>query len=281
MTLDLTVSHTTRQTYTEPVPYGLLQARLTPKPRPDQEVLSWRITVAGGQIETSYTDQHLNPVTLISVLAGGSELEITCAGVVRVTDRAGVVGPHRGGAPLWLFERTTPLTRPGPAVRRLVKTVEQETQDSDPVARLHALSDMVAKTVRYEAGRTDAATSAEQAADAGHGVCQDHAHVFIAAARAMGYPARYVSGHLMLEDRADQQAGHAWAEAHADGLGWVGFDVSNEICPDARYIRVATGLDYQEAAPLTGPVPGPAVAALEVAVAVSVAAQSQAQQQQN
>ena len=83
-------------------------------------------------------------------------------------------------------------------------------------------------------------------------MCQDHAHVFIAAARLMGYPARYVSGYLMMNDRVHQDASHAWAEAYVDMLGWVGFDVSNGISPDPRYVRVATGRDYREAAPISG-----------------------------
>ncbi|MEL6453027.1 MAG: transglutaminase family protein, partial [Pseudomonadota bacterium] len=68
----------------------------------------------------------------------------------------------------------------------------------------------------------------------------------------MGFPARYVSGYLMLDDTQAQDAMHAWAEAHVDGLGWVGFDVSNGISPDDRYIRVATALDYRGAAPISG-----------------------------
>jgi len=68
----------------------------------------------------------------------------------------------------------------------------------------------------------------------------------------MGFPARYVSGYLMMEDRVHQDASHAWAEAHVEGIGWVGFDVSNGISPDERYVRVATGLDYTEAAPVSG-----------------------------
>ena len=86
----------------------------------------------------------------------------------------------------------------------------------------------------------------------GRGVCQDHAHIFIACARHLDYPARYVSGYLMMDDTTDQTAMHAWAEAYIEGLGWVGFDVSNGISPDARYVRVATGLDYSDASPITG-----------------------------
>ena len=99
-------------------------------------------------------------------------------------------------------------------------------------------------------------------------MCQDHAHIFIGAARALGIPARYVSGYLMMNDRIEQEAAHAWAEAQVDGLGWVGFDVSNGISPDPRYVRVATGRDYRDAAPVTGISFGAATEDLHVDVAV-------------
>ena len=95
--------------------------------------------------------------------------------------------------------------------------------------------------VEYRIGSTHVGTTAEEAVEAGSGVCQDHAHIFVGAARMLDIPARYVSGYLMMNDRIDQEATHAWAEAHIEGLGWVGFDISNGISPDARYVRVATG----------------------------------------
>jgi transglutaminase-like putative cysteine protease len=110
----------------------------------------------------------------------------------------------------------------------------------------------VLEAAGYSAGHTDAETPAEEALVAGRGVCQDHAQIFIGCARLLGVPSRYVSGYLMMDDRVEQEAGHAWAEAHVDGLGWVGFDVSNGISPDPRYVRIATGRDYREAAPVTG-----------------------------
>src|SRR3546814_19453731 len=70
--------------------------------------------------------------------------------------------------------------------------------------------------------------------------------------RHLGHPARYVSGYLMMNDRTRQDATHAWAEAHFDHIGWIGFDISNGHSPDQRYIRVATGLDYRDAAPVRG-----------------------------
>ena len=78
----------------------------------------------------------------------------------------------------------------------------------------------------------------------------------------------------MMNDRVDQEAGHAWAEAHVDALGWVGFDVSNRMCPDERYVRVATGLDAREAAPVAGLSFGAAGESLEVAIQIQSQNQS-------
>src|SRR5690606_677556 len=101
-------------------------------------------------------------------------------------------------------------------------------------------------------GATGAATTAEEALAVGRGVCQDQAQIFAAAARALGFPARYVSGYLMMSDTADQLASHAWAEAHLSSIGWVAFDPSNAISPDERYVRLAVGRDYRDAAPVSG-----------------------------
>ena len=102
--------------------------------------------------------------------------------------------------------------------------------------------------------------------------------MFISAGRLIDVPMRYVGGYLRMDDRERQEAGHGWAEAHVPGLGWVGFDIANQICPDERYIRVATGCDYGEAAPITGIDVGAGDTRLDVEVCV--AAQERQQQQQ-
>ncbi len=103
-------------------------------------------------------------------------------------------------------------------------------------------------------------------------MCQDHAHIFIAAARTLGIPARYVTGYLLMEDTSDgagpAEAHHAWAEAWVESLGWVGFDVANRICPTERYVRLAAGLDAGYAAPIVGSRRGGADEKLDVSVAV-------------
>lgn len=248
--MQLAITHQTTYRFDHPAIYGLQQVRLTPKSRKEQVVEGWTMDVTGGRFETSFTDHHANVVSLLSLEPGASEIAIRCSGTVRTEDHLGVVGRHSGFVPLWLFSRSTELTRAGPNVRRLAKGLKDE-YDAD-LDLLHALSARILEAVSYEVGETDAATTADAAIERGMGVCQDHAHIFIAAARALDYPARYVSGYLMMNDRVEQDATHAWAEAHVEGLGWVGFDISNGISPDARYVRVATGLDYREAAPVAG-----------------------------
>ena len=248
--MHLNISHLTRYHYDAPVHYALLQVRLTPKSRAGQKVVNWRTTIEGGRRELEFEDQHNNHVMLVSFTAGEIELSIQSQGEVETTDNNGIIGAHGGCAPIWYFERPTPLTEPGPRLKQLVKSLGDDFDGE--IARLHALSGLIGETVAYQPGRTQAETSAEEALSHGHGVCQDHAHIFIAGARLMGLPARYVSGYLMMNDRVEQDASHAWAEAHIAGVGWVGFDVSNDICPDERYVRVATGLDYRDAAPISG-----------------------------
>jgi transglutaminase-like putative cysteine protease len=245
----LTISHTTSYHYDAPVPYGLQQLRLRPKSRPGQTVINWDISVDGGRREVSYEDEHANTVDLISFDSGQTDFTIHCQGAVDVEDHSGIVGRQTGYVPLWLFQRSTVLTRPGPLARALTKEVSVRKRDLDT---LHDLSSHILARVPYSTAQRASDLTSEQALEAGHAVCQDHAHIFLTTARLLGYPARYVSGYLMMDDRVNQDASHAWAEAHVDDLGWVGFDISNGISPDARYVRVATGLDYRQAAPISG-----------------------------
>ncbi|MBN8890137.1 MAG: transglutaminase family protein, partial [Rhodospirillales bacterium] len=140
---------------------------------------------------------------------------------------------------------------------------------------LHALMGAVHGRVAYVVDATTQQTTAAAAFADGRGVCQDHAHIMIAAARALGMPARYVTGYLLLEgDEAEASvAHHAWAEAWVEELGWVGFDAANCLCPTDRYVRLAVGLDAASAAPIRGVRRGTGAEHLCVDVAVRLAGQ--------
>ena len=278
--LKLQVRHTTHYAFGEPVVHALQRLRLTPKETQGQRIIDWRMGLDNAQVELQYDDQHFNHVTLISLAPGAREVTVTCEGLVETEDNAGVIGRHSGHLPLWSFLRQTPLTKPGPRMRTLLRDMPA-TDSTAPLDFLHALAALVRDRIAYETGRTHSATTAEEAANHGYGVCQDHAHIFIGAARAAKIPARYVSGYLLMKDRIEQVATHAWAEAHVEGLGWVGFDVSNGISPDPGYVRVATGSDYRDAAPVTGISIGAAEEVLTVAVAVEAHPAGQQQQYQS
>jgi transglutaminase-like putative cysteine protease len=137
------------------------------------------------------------------------------------------------------------------------------------LAAAHRLSAAVADAIAYRPGATHAHTTAAEALALGEGVCQDHAHAMIACARFQGLPARYVSGYLFATaDGTQHEAAHAWAEVFIAGLGWVGFDPANRCCPDERYIRLGSGLDAQDAAPIRGIARGNGEETLDVTVAV-------------
>ena len=246
----LKIRHLTSYEYDAPVQYGLQQLRLRPKTSAGQSILDWQLQVEGGLLELEFEDQHCNHVDLVSIEPGRQQVHIVCEGEVETGNQAGVIGHHQGYTPLWLFERSTALTMAGPQIRKLVAKLGADFEND--IARLHALSAEVLGHMEYRTASTHSQTTAEDAFAAGYGVCQDHAQVLLAAARLMGYPARYVSGYLMMSDRVQQDASHAWAEVHVDDIGWVGFDVSNGISPDERYVRIATGLDYRDAAPISG-----------------------------
>jgi transglutaminase-like putative cysteine protease len=265
--LQIAISHTTQYRFDIAPLHGLQRLRLRPKSTQGQAVVQWNMAVDGGQIQAEYDDHNHNHTALMSLNADVQEVAIHCTGLVETSDNAGIIGHHAGFMPLWAFADQTALTQPGAGMRALATGYDRH--DPDRLGQLHSISAAVREAVRYEIGHTNAATTAEDALTAGHGVCQDHAHLFIGMARMIGIPARYVSGYLLMNERMDQEAGHAWAEAHVAGLGWVGFDVSNAISPDDRYVRVATGRDYRDAAPVTGVSLGAGGSELSVQLQVS------------
>ena len=271
----LKISHTTEYTYDDPVQYSLQRLRLTPRSGPTQKVLSWKTSVEGAKLEVGYDDQFQNFTELVSLNGEQHSIRIVAEGEVETIDKAGVLGPHTAYAPLWLYRRETPLTKPGKLIREMVKSLDA----ADDLPKLHQLMSRIKARIIYTPGTTNAATTAEQAMELKTGVCQDHAHVFIAAARQMGFPARYVSGYLHMPGNPAQTASHAWAEAYVESLGWVGFDAANDICPNEDYVRVACGLDYKDACPISGMIHGVSEETMKVAVMVEGPSQSQSQSQ--
>ena len=247
--MKLMITHRLTYSYDAPVLYGLQQLRLTPRSDTHQRVSAWQVQIEGGSQELSFADQYDNHCTLVQADHGTREVTLLIDGEIETTGSDGIYGKVYGAAPLWHFRQSTPRTTAGRGIAGLARQI---TDPRGVLSELHGLSEAILHDVPYLHDRTDVDTAAEQALEAGGGVCQDHAQIFIAAARHAGLPARYVSGYLMMDDQAEQDATHAWAEAHVEGLGWVAFDVSNGISPDERYVRLAVGRDAKDAAPVSG-----------------------------
>lgn len=274
----IAIRHTSHYQYDQPVPYALQRLRLRPQSCPGQTVLDWQVTVDGVEPTVSYVDGLGNHVDFVRYERNMREIAIVAAGTVDTEDRAGIFGTVDGLVPPWIFERETPLTRAGEQVKALAADLRAEGAQ---LQSMHGLMSTIHDRIAYQPGTTEVSTDAETALLNRQGVCQDHAHVFIAAARALNVPARYVSGYLLMDGVAKQTASHAWAEAYLDGLGWVGFDAANNTCPDERYVRIATGLDYRGAMPVSGIHTGQGAETLTVEISVlpSQASQSQSQRQ--
>lgn len=266
----ISVHHRTRYVYDTETRYSVQSLRLTPQSFPGQRVLEWSIDAPGIDKALSFRDCYGNLVHQITVTKPHKEVVIDVKGVVETEDRAGIVNCVVEVAPLAVYTRVTPQTMPSAEILALARA----GSDKDVLGRLHALMHATRDAIEYVPGATDAHTSAAEALGDGKGVCQDHAHVMIAAVRALGQPARYVSGYLV----GEAEAGHAWLEAHVEGLGWVGFDPTNRVCPTDSYVRVAAGLDAATASPVRGARRGGGKEELEVAVEVM---QQQTAQQQS
>ncbi len=278
----LSVDHVTRYSYERPV-RGLVQShRLTPSVFQGQKVISWEVTVTGSMGEgagetglrgADFTDGAGDRIQGWRLQGPVTGVAVQVRGIVETSDTAGMLKGHREVARPCLYKRATAMTGSSVALQDLADSVPD---GEGQLALAHGLSAAVARAIAYRPGVTHAHTSASEALALGEGVCQDHAHALIAVARLRDLPARYVSGYLFADaSGAAHEAAHAWAEIWVEGLGWIGFDPANECCPDERYIRLASGFDAGDAAPIRGVARGgnSGDEVMDVSVAVLSAAQ--------
>ena len=261
------VAYETVYDYATPVRALQQLLRVSPRDHAGQRIARWRVDVdADGRLRKG-EDAFGNVLHTFTLGAPSQRLRVRVSGEAETRDTAGVLGASPERFPPSVYLRPTPLTAPDDALNALADGAAEEA-GADPLDRLHALMAAVHRRMRFETDRTDTSTTAAEALALGHGVCQDLAHVFIAGARRLGAPARYVSGHLLREETPEQEAAHAWAEAWAPGLGWVGFDPANCVCPTDRHLRIAAAPDYLSAAPVRGTRTGGGTERMEVRLTV-------------
>ncbi|MEY4269076.1 MAG: hypothetical protein RLZZ58_292 [Pseudomonadota bacterium] len=268
----LLIRHATRYRYDPDALRLTCSLRLWPGDAPGLRVREWAVTandepVAPGRDRRALWTAHPVP-EMVTFVAQGIVETRDVAGITPLRPR----DPH----PL-IYLKESPLTGGNAAISALADDAEGGTL----LDRLHALNALIYARIAYRAGVTNATTSAADALAQGAGVCQDHAHLFIAAARSMGTSARYVAGYLLAgEDGSELHETHAWAEAFVQELGWVGFDASNGVCPNEHYVPLTIGLDAYDAAPIRGHVAGGRNIGVDADVRITPSLGSEGEQQQ-
>lgn len=242
------VAHETRYRYDVPAKSAVQLMRLTPRNHNGQYVARWSIEIGSDCRLDPHEDAFGNIAHSFTIDGPISELVVRVDGVVETQDTNGVIAGTLERFPPALYLRETQLTKADPAIIAYAEAARGSTLDA-----LHALQGSIYRDFAFDPDPTHTGTSAVEAFALKRGVCQDYAHVFIAAARQLNIPSRYVSGYFRRADGAVfQEAGHAWVEAFVSDLGWVAFDPANGICATEAHVRVAVGLDYQGAAPIRG-----------------------------
>lgn len=269
--MQLHIRHETLYRYGEPVKRSVQNLRLTPRRDPVQRALSWAISAPGRQHEQ--IDAYGNVVHLLTLDEPHREIRIVVQGVVETMDGEGESLPNEGKLSPLTYLAETSLTRADTALHSFA--VEWLPRSGDRRSGLLKLADAVSEAVRYERGATDVHESAANAFNRGKGVCQDHAHVFIACCRATGIPARYVSGYVYT-GKDGEVASHAWVDAWlGPEQGWMPIDVTHRTLAGARHCRLAVGRDYLDACPVRGVRRGGGAEEMKVAVVIAASAQQQ------
>jgi transglutaminase-like putative cysteine protease len=246
----LSIRHETTYRYASPAGYTIQRLRMTPRTEPLQRTLQWQVATPGKR--RTIDDAFGNSGHIMTMTQPHDEVRIIASGSVEV------YRPDRGRVPEKMllsplaFTVPTRLTEPTAAVRDFaVRHLGAQHVDT---ATLLGLADAIRCAVAYHPGATETSSTADDALGLGVGVCQDHAHLFIACCHAMALPVRYVSGYVY-PGAVPHAASHAWVDAWVDDVdysGWVAIDVTHAALQTEDYCRLAVGRDYESVAPVRG-----------------------------
>jgi transglutaminase-like putative cysteine protease len=260
------IEHTTRFDYSGPITETMMELRLMPLDGRGQRLLEFTLSVSPRVKLTTYTDGYGNLVHYFNLLRAHRKLRITSRSLVEMD---GDDGPAEDDL-IWDFLRFRAPVTDEPGVNDLAARHAPTDPSSGPAVdrALENLTVAISRDFAYDPAVTNVYTEVAEVLELRAGVCQDFAHLFIAAARAMGVPARYVSGYIHLpgEGGVMEGASHAWAEAWVPGAGWVGFDATHPVRAGENHVRVAVGRDYRDAAPTRGVYVGQATGTMIVNV---------------
>jgi transglutaminase-like putative cysteine protease len=271
------IAHETIYRYETPATKAIQILRVSPRNHDGQYVVRWRVEVSEDCRVEPREDAFGNLTHTFTVEGPISELAVRVAGEVETQDTHGIIRGTREKFPPSFYLRQTDLTAPDQAMTDWTNKISDDGK-KPPLDTLHALQQAIYSTFDFDVNSTVPSTTAQQAFAHRHGVCQDYAHIFCAAARLLNIPARYIGGYFLRVDGiVDTESGHAWAEAWLPDLGWIAFDPANGIAGTEAHVRVAVGLDYLGAAPVRGTRYGGVGEAMAVKVTVDQASRQSQQ----
>lgn len=260
------IVHTTRYHYSAPIAETVMEVRLRPMEGNGQRCIDFRLEISHGVKPRHYLDGYGNDVHYFNLVRPHSGLSV----VSRSTVETGLPPDEDPGEELVQdFLRFRSPVKELDGVKELARRhpIDDPSSPASVERALDELTTTIAREFTYDQTVTNVYSAVDDVLALKAGVCQDFAHLFIAVARSMGVPARYVSGYIHLRgDKTSFTASHAWAEAWIAGQGWVGFDATHPVRTTPNHVRLAVGRDYSDAAPTRGIYVGSANSTMTISV---------------
>lgn len=281
--MKLEIVHSTRYRYAGHIAETVMEVRLQPMDGNGQRCLDFDLGISSGIKPRAYRDGYGNNVHYFNLVRPHTRLSIISRSVVET----GVEPDADPGEDLVHdFLRFRSPVKDVPGVRALAHHHAISDTGSGPAVEqaLDELTLTISREFAYDRAVTNVYSAVDDVLELRAGVCQDFAHLLIAVARAMGVPARYVSGYIhergrtgagrahglpSANSRGTQRiasASHAWAECWVPGRGWVGYDATHPVRATENHVRLAVGRDYSDAAPTRGIYVGSATGTMAVSV---------------
>jgi transglutaminase-like putative cysteine protease len=279
------IQHTTRIDYTAPVVEGVMDTRLGPLSDRHQRWEHFELHAQPSAAVRSYSDGFGNAAHLITVVRSHDYVEVVSRSQVQTLLADPFAAPARpprplGAAELADYSMPSTLVHRDPALDAMAAPYRL-AEPSGAFDAVRALMGLIYEEFSYQQHVTTVTTTVAEVLRERTGVCQDFAHVLIGLCRAIGVPARYVSGYIVESGSQDSQgaagraptpsrgggASHAWVEAYTPTHGWRGFDPTNNLLASEYHVKMALGRDYRDVPPTRGTFRGAAEERLVVEVA--------------
>ena len=280
-----TIHHVTRFRYSAPITESVMEVRIQPRSDGFQHCLDFRLSTSPKAQIMSYRDDLGNRVHHFDIPNRHSHLSITAEAMVEVITPPQLPDALPSSAwdeldaltandSYWDMLRPSHFAHSSELLSDFIHELDIKRLE-DPLTTLRALASIVYENFEYAKQNTRVDSPIDDALRIRRGVCQDFSHIMIALARELRIPCRYISGYLFhqSDERSDSARGatHAWVEALLPGLGWTGFDPTNNSVAAERHIRVAIGRDYADVPPTRGVFRGTVESKLSVNVRVTPA----------